>query len=170
MVEFMVIAAPRSGTTWAANWLTTDTSLCLHDPLFQRHYSDLDSIKTDKMLGISCTGIALFQDFVQNHPARKLILHRDTAEVNKSLADIGLPPIDGAEWDGLLSSIKGFHVHWESLFTDPRPIYEYLLQKELDAERHALLREMQIQPNFDEVKVDRNATRKLIEEMRKAIA
>ena len=27
-----VFALPRSGTAWLANWLTTDRSLCLHDP------------------------------------------------------------------------------------------------------------------------------------------
>jgi len=27
MINFMIVALPRSGTTWAANWLTTDTTL-----------------------------------------------------------------------------------------------------------------------------------------------
>ena len=31
-LDFAVLALPRSGTTWLANLLTTDTTLCRHDP------------------------------------------------------------------------------------------------------------------------------------------
>ena len=89
MIDFMLLASPRSGTTWAANLLTTDTTLCLHDPLFTHHYSELDGIESNKRLGVSCTGLCLFPEYVNSHQARKVVLHRDLREINRSLDAIG---------------------------------------------------------------------------------
>jgi len=61
VVTFMIISAPRSGTGVAANWLSTDTTLCLHDALFNYHYSSLNSLSFQgKKLGIADTGIWIF--------------------------------------------------------------------------------------------------------------
>jgi hypothetical protein len=163
MVEFMVLAAPRSGTTWVSNWLTTDNTLCLHDPLWTYHYSDLDNIKTNKVLGVACTGLYMFPDFVNNHPARKIILHRDEKEINDSLNAIGLPSLSNTERD--LNKIVGWHRHWQQIFTAPKTIYEYLTGLEFDKERHALLKEIEMQPNFEGLKIGKEVTRKLINEL-----
>ena len=161
MIEFMLIAAPRSGTTWAANWLTTDTTVCLHDPLYKYHYSDLDSIHSDKVMGVSCTGLANFPDWLNKHPARKVIAHRKQEEISKSLSRIGLPDV---QLD--LTAIEGRHVVWHELFERPQLIYEYLLQKPFDAERHSLLKDMHMQPRFETIKVSPAATRRLVNEVR----
>lgn len=163
MVEFMLLAAPRSGTTWASNWLTTDETLCLHDPLWTYHYSDLDHIKTDKILGISCTGLYKFPEFINKHPARKVILHRNEEEINASLKEIGLPPISNVEDD--LNQISGFHVNWKWIFDEPKEIYEYLTGLKFDAERHALLKEIEMQPNFPGLVINRDVTAKLLKEL-----
>lgn len=165
MIEFMVIAYPRSGTTWAANWLSTDTTLCLHDPLWKRTYQDLDTIKSKKTLGISCTGIGLFPEWLNQHPARKVILHRHVDEVNKSLAEIGLPPTAVMKLD----DISGMHVYWKDIFDSPRKIYEYLLELPFDEERHTELKSMEIQPDFEGLEINKNATRKFREQVLEAI-
>lgn len=159
MIEFMVIANPRSATTWAANWLTTDTTLCMHDPLFTKKVGELDSIESSKALGISCTAIQKYREYLSTHSARKVIVHRD--DCVESLDRIGLfgfrPPD--------LSAINGMHVYWHDLFNKPKEIYEFLLQKEFDAERHAELVQMNIQPKLDVIKIDHKATRAFIMEM-----
>lgn len=140
MIEFMLLAAPRSGTAWAANWLTTDASLCLHEPLYDYTHAQLDARPGTKQLGIACTLSALLD--VNRHPARKVILHRDTEEIRTSMAILGIP----GDYDfTALDNIEGRHVHWSALFEEPAPIYEYLLEYPFDAERHQLLRGLNIQ-------------------------
>lgn len=160
----MVIAAPRSGTAWTANWLTTDTTLCLHDPLWQHHYRDLDAIQSSKMLGVACTGLHLFGSFIRSHPARKIVLHRDRREIDASLEAIGMPGAPD-ELFRLLDDIDGLHVAWSDIFERPAPLYEYLLRKPFDAERHRALRELEVQTNFEGIQVNREVTALLLAEM-----
>lgn len=165
----MLLSAPRSASTWASVWLTTDTTLCLHDPLWQRPYDELDAIQSSKMLGVACTGLALFPDFVNAHPARKVILHRNPDEIDASLDKIGMSSIK-ATWDGVLERISGIHLDWTDMFERPKYIYEYLLDRPFDAERHAQLREVNMQPAFAKLSIDRSATSRLIRELEHARA
>ena len=175
MISFMLLAAPRSGTTWASNWLTTDSTICLHDPLFTRHYTELDGIQTSKIpgiqtrktLGVACTGLALFPEWVNAHPARKIVLHRDIDEINESLEAIGLSEIS-VDFILKLESLDAIHLPWTDLFEKPKFIYEYLLEMPFDAERHALLKEIEMQPNFEGLTVGKDVTRKLLGEIRQA--
>src|SRR5262245_48700974 len=166
MIKFMVIAAPRSGTAWAANWLTTDQTLCLHDPLWQCHYSDLDAIVTRRpTLGIACTGAALFADWVNSHPARKVVLHRPIGEINESLDSIGMPPLQ-ADFESRLMAIDGLHCYWRDIFEKPRHIWRHLLPEvPMDWERHKMLTSLEVQMNFEGIRVDRAATRRLLLEV-----
>lgn len=160
----MVISLPRSGSTWVSNWLTTDTTLCIHDPLWTVHYEDWDKIESTKTLGISCTGIALWPDWVNNHPARKVILHRDHSEIERSLrTSLGLEEEYNPSGDNL-DKIRGMHVPWTNIFTDPKPIYEYLLNRPFDQERHRELVKMHIQPHIDSLNIDYQLTQRLIKE------
>ena len=165
MIEFMVIALPRSGTTWAANWLCTDTTLCIHDPLYERHYAELDHIKSKKRIGVSCTGLWRFPKWVNGHTARKVILHRSVDEINESLTELGFPAVPESDAD-MLDAIEGIHVDWRALFDDPKIMYEYLLDKPFDAERHQELKSMAIQPEFATLKTDRTACKRLMDELR----
>lgn len=170
MIEFMVLAMPRSGTGWCANWLTTDRTLCLHDPLWKHHYSELDNVRSPgRRLGVSCTGLAMFPDFLASHRARKVILHRPIAEVNESGRALGLDPIP-THWDSLLDSITGFHASWTDVFKPEtaRPIYEFLLQRSFDEQRHAMLTGLNVQIAFERVKPDPRVARRFFEEFRRA--
>ncbi len=167
MIEFMIIAAPRSATTWAANWLTTDATLCLHDPLIHWTRGELNTIESKKRLGISCTASALFPDWVNSHPAKKVIVHRAFPEIDASLRQIGMTACSD-HWEGVLEQITGVHVDWEALF-DPyraKGIYEYLLDLPFDEERWAVLRGMNVQPHFQTVSVNREATARLMADLR----
>lgn len=167
MIEFMILALPRCGTTWAANWLTTDTTLCIHDPLFKYHYTELDNIKSDKILGISCTGIHQFPEWVNDHPARKVILYRDLEEINNSLRKAGLHACTRQQ-QIRLSRVKGYRLPWTDLFDNPQGIHEYLLGKPFDSERHAELININIQPMLSRLTIDKQLMTQLVEEMQGA--
>jgi len=166
MIEFMVIGAPRSGTAWAANFFTTDTSLCLHDPLWQTHYGTLDRFQTVKRFGIACTGSALFTDWLASHPAPKVILHRESAEIDESLAELGLPPLAPIWRTGLLNRIDGLHVHWRELFAKPEPIWRHLMREiPFNRERHSLLCALNVQMAFERIAINRDAAQRLFGEL-----
>ena len=150
MIEFMVLSAPRSGSTWTSNWLTTEKTLCLHDPVLEYRLDELEQVHCDRMLGVACTGLALVPKFVNAHPARKVVVHRDFDEVNLSLRTIGATDL-GPGWDGKLESIAGMHVAYEDLFDAEKAgrIYEYLTRQPFDAPRHAQLVRMHVEPQFD---------------------
>lgn len=151
----MVLSAPRSASTWVANWLTTEQTLCLHDPVLEYRVESLDDLPCDRMLGVACTGMALLTDFVNAHPCRKVVLHKDLRDVNKSLCAIGLSKV-GPAWSQALHRINaGMHIDYRDVF-DPdcaKAIWEYLTQLPFDKTRHQNLRNMHVEPNFDKVKV-----------------
>lgn len=159
----MIIGLPRSGTTWASNWLSTQGAHCEHDPLYTSHYSDWDR-QADEMrddpadfpVGVSCTGIWRWPLWVNAHPARKVILHRNAAEVQNSLTQQGLElPIDERHAEQLWD-IEGLHVPWCDLF-DPvkaEAIWQHLVDDEFDPARHEQLAAIQMQPNVAALTID----------------
>lgn len=159
MIDFIVTGMPRSGTTWVANWLTTDDTLCLHDPLYQYKLDELDTINSNKRLGISCTGMWRFTEFLKTHTAKKLIIHRDIKEINDSLVnEMGVPTVSEDEVESLWN-ISGLHVSFLDLFNPvtAKNIYEYLLEKPFDFERHEYLTQLNIQPNFGKISFNKAA-------------
>jgi hypothetical protein len=116
LLKFLVIAAPRSGTAWVSNWLTTDKVECLHDPMWDTHFRDLDALEIPgKEIGVACTGLGWFPDWVNEHPAPKVILHRPKWEIDASLQKIGLPVCPRELLAGLWR-IQGLHVPTYTLF------------------------------------------------------
>lgn len=146
MIDFMVIGLPRSGTSWAANWLTTDHSICLHDPLALYDRSDLDRLSFgSKKVGVSCTGLWMFPRFLEDHPCEKVILHRDLNDINEELAVMGLPKCTH-QHEMLLDHINGYHFHYSALFDNPKPMWEILMGYDMDEDRHRLLKDLAIAP------------------------
>jgi hypothetical protein len=171
MIEFMVLSAPRSGSTWASNWLTTERTLCLHDPVLEHAPEDFDSIACDRRLGISCTATPLLPDFVNRHRARKLIVHRDIADINRSLEHCGMTRLESI-WDGALDKLEGLHVQHTALFNpaQARVIWRHLLGTEMDDRRHRLLTDMHIDPNFGRLRVVPARARAFVQRVREALA
>jgi hypothetical protein len=172
MIAFMVLSAPRSASTWAANWLTTDSHLCLHDPVLGTRVEDLDTLPLRSKYGISCTGLPLLINWVNAHACPKLVLHRPLTEVNASLERIGLTPL-GRAWDGVLEKLDGWHVHYTDLFkpTCARAIWQHLLPgTPWNGTRHSLLSSMHVDPHFPRVRVDRDRTREFRDQIERALA
>ena len=64
-----------------------------------------------------------------------------------------------------LKQIEGEHYHWRDLFDKPKGIYEYLLDKKFDKERHEQLKGLVVTPDYQAVKVNKEVTKALINEM-----
>jgi hypothetical protein len=159
VLDFILIGFPRSGTTWAANWFTDDRALCVHDPLWTMHYRDLDEaiprMAGGRMAGVSCTALWRWADWLNRHPAKKLILHRDLGEVRASMIKASLPPVPDASPTSL-DAIDGLHAPWRDLFRPERAaaIFERLTGRQMDAKRYAELVQMQIAPRLPAVRRD----------------
>lgn len=167
MIEFMIICAPRSASTWTSNWLTTDTTLCMHEPSWKMDCSMFDSIKSDKVLGLSETSSIGFHKMAKVHPSRKVVLHRDISECSKSLMDLGFPPLS-KYWENALDKIPGRHYHWLDVFNKDKAkdIYEFLLQKPFDVERWEWIKEIEMQPHFAGLTISTDVAKRLMSELR----
>jgi hypothetical protein len=149
----MVIAAPRSGTAWCANWLSDGKYLCLHDPLWDHHYRDLD-LFAGPQTGVACTGLGYFPEWVNQHPAPKVILHRPLHEINNSLATLGLPDCPPKLFNNLWK-IDGLHVHWTSLFgADVELVHRHLRIGDFDPMRWSMLRDMNVTAKYERRRQD----------------
>lgn len=170
MLDFIIVALPRSGTTWAANWLTGDRTFCAHDPLWTLHYSDMDEVVArragQRLAGVSDTAVWRWPEWLNRHPARKLVLHRDIKEVRESLRAAGIPAtLDGAD---ALSRIEGEHAQWTDLFDADRArvLWAWLtVGLAFDEERHAELAQASIEPRLRAVKRDFALNRRLAREL-----
>lgn len=147
----MVIGLPRSGTAWASNWLTTEHSLCHHDPEIRFSMDALDAMESPRTMGIASTSAWLSVGWVNAHPAKKVILHRDPEQIADSIERMGFSPMTFPSLEG----IHGLHLHWTALWENPRVIWDHLMASPFDAERHALLKELNVQVDFDRVTVDK---------------
>lgn len=172
MVEFMVIGLPRSGTTWASALLTTGDALCVHDPLYQVHYLDWDRELSvaGRRVGVACTGVWRWADWVKSHPAKKVLLHRDIGEIEESLAQIGLPVQDLEAGAELLASIDGLHVPFLDLFDEVKceRVWDVLMDTPFDRLRHKLLVDIEMQPKFSGLTVNPDVTKRLVDEIMRA--
>lgn len=173
MLDFMIIGLPRSGTTWAANLFTTDAVLCHHDPLYHTHYSEWDEkLKAPVPVGVSCTGIWRWTDWLNKHPARKVLLHRDSVAIADSMRQIGLPELDLMDAQNKLESVMGLHVPYSDLF-NPREcckIWNYAVGDSVpfNERRYKLLVDIEMQPNFLGLTVGKQVTRRLMIELASA--
>jgi hypothetical protein len=155
MMDFQLIALPRSGTTWAANWLTSDGAICYHDPLSSRTLETLGTHEPGREWGVSCTGLWLFDEWLESYNCPRVILERDISEINASLTDIGLKCLP-AWCESKFKELPGNRFHYSALF-DPdgaEEIWSILRETKFDKERHKILCEMSIQPDFTKWKPD----------------
>lgn len=144
-LEFIVLGLPRSGTTWLANWLTTDSSLCLHDPFA---IGLPESWPCDeRRRGISCTGAALMPHWLAGYHCPIAVIERDPKACDRSLAQLGLP--DTATYAHALRAAPGRRFAFSNLWSEEcaAELWAYLLPgMPFDALRYRLLRAMRVQP------------------------
>lgn len=165
-MDFQLIALPRSGTTWAANWLTYDGAICYHDPLSYRTPAALDAHAPGREWGISCTGSWMLDKWLASYSCPRVILERDIGEINTSLGEIGysgLPPWCEAKF----KELPGKRFHYSALF-DPdgaEEIWSILRKTKFDKERHKILCEMSIQPDFTKWKPDAAIMQELMKDI-----
>lgn len=120
-VEFMVLSGPRSGTTWVSQLLTTDTTLCLHDPLVEHTMAEIEGFEArGKRIGVADTGAIFFPEQTAAHRARKVVLWRDPAEINASMRALGHQEIDAAQYNRWRARWPTECVyHWRQIFHEP---------------------------------------------------
>ncbi len=151
--EFIVLGLPRSGTTWLANWLTTDRSLCLHDPFataLPEHWA-----RDDRRFGISCTGAYLMPKWLRAQECPVAVIRRDPADCAASLARMGLSLSEGLV--GALAKVDGRRWRFADLWNEntARYLWAFLLPGiAFDAIRYRQLREMRIEPRTTEWNLD----------------
>lgn len=159
-LDFIVLGLPRSGTTWLANWLTTESSLCLHDPFA---VGMPDSWPADeRRRGISCTGAWLMPHWLGEYTCPIAVIERDPASCDRSLAQLGLPPTSALI--ELFEQAPGRRFAFESLWDEDgaRALWDYLLPAQpFDPLRYRLLRAMHVQPT-DPGKVDMDTVQHLV--------
>jgi hypothetical protein len=144
-VEFIVLGLPRSGTTWLANWLTTDKSLCLHDPFARSLPEQWEGGL--KRLGISCTGAYLMPKWLAMQDCPVAINERDPGECDACLQRLGLP--DTGPLREAFANADGRRWRFSDIWNEDkaRELWAFLLPGlPFDTARYRLLREMRIEP------------------------
>lgn len=165
MISFMVLGTPRSGTTWLANFLNTDSSLCMHDPLIEHTPAQLDQmVIPGKRFGIADTAALTARDWIVPHTAKKIVLWRDIKEVNKSLGQLAFRALDPVIMRGLAFEVPRAKVyHWQSIF-HPKFAEEIcdFFNVPFDIYRHQELVKMNIQPEFSKLPADPVAVKEFV--------
>ena len=144
-LDFMVLGLPRSGTTWLSNWLTTDRTLCLHDP-FSRALPERWP-KDHRRRGISCTGAYMLPKWLAKQHCPTVVITRDRAACDASLAKMGLPAITD-DMVAALDAVQAPRVAFADLWNEAAAMR---LWKRLvpgvafDAPRYRQLRELNVQ-------------------------
>ena len=168
MISFMVLAGPRSATTWMANLLTTDTTLCMHDPSLEHRIQTLDQIGVPgKRLGIADTSALLWPDWLEKHPAKKVVLWRDPAEINTALRALGMRELDRVGHSNRI----GATLHWKNVrIYSWASVFQWKYAKSMcdflgvpvDEWRYRELVKMNIQPQFQRLPLGKEAVQELV--------
>lgn len=147
-MKFAVLSLPRCGTAWAANWLTCNGTVCLHDPLFEYAPGEIP-----ETVGAACTGLWL------SGPPKcpYVLLDRPVVEINASCEKAGIPQLS----DNLIKrfrAVPGQRFPWADLFDDPIPIWQILRPGEpFDRSRHEQLCKFNVQRDLSKLHLTASA-------------
>jgi hypothetical protein len=171
VLDFAIIGLPRSGTTWAANWLTTDRSLCLHDPLTEHTLDDLAAWREPgKLVGVACTGLWQFPEWVAANVRNVVLLDRDIADIDRSLIEIGLGPMPPAAVEQFAAMV-GRRFLMEELFNSAfaSDIWHALVPGlSFDYARHELLTSFMVNPHFPSLEPSPRAVKDWVKRLQEA--
>lgn len=154
MLDFIVVSLPRSASTWLANFLTTDRSLCLHDP-FALGMPDTWP-RDNRVRGIACTGAYLLGKWMEQFSCPVAVIERDPADCERSLHAVGM----SVGCDDLARELKlvpGYRIAFDDLWNEDaaRALWAHLLpDAPFDVIRYRLLRDMQVQPHMGKIVYD----------------
>jgi hypothetical protein len=138
--------------------MTTQTTHCLHDPLFKWNLNQLQSLRNEKVLGIADTGGWLKYDWIRSHPARKVGLIRPYSEINQSLGRMGFPSLSPADYRrslAVLAGIPDLRICVWSEALGSADLFEWLTGTPHDEERTQALLRLNIQRNdFAHIRIE----------------
>lgn len=157
MLDFVVTGLPRSATTWLAVWLTTNESLCLHDP-FSMGWPDKWQ-RDGRRFGISCTGIYLMPEILARHDCPTAIIERDPVDCQASADRIGFKDSQFDKLKAMLDKAEGRRFRFDDLWDEDRArdLWEFLVPGlEFDSLRYRQLSQMQIQPHMGKWKPEQS--------------
>jgi len=162
MIDFMIIALPRSRTTWLSNFLTTDKTFCYHDPLAEMSsYKEILELKTDRITGIADTGVGYFD--LSMFPCRKLIIERNLEDVNREMSKMLNIPVDMSDLQRRIEDIDGVRIQFDDINARLQDIWEYCTGLPYDALRGESLKNYNVQIMHLPLDADRlNSLRKEI--------
>lgn len=147
MIDFLVIGLPRSSTTWIANWLTTDRSLCLHDPFA---FGLPEQWPRDaRRFGISCTGAYLFPKWMAALKCPIAVIERNPDDCDASLARMAWGDVSGCVEPFMAA--PGQRFRWSALWDEDkaRELWDFLMPGlAFDSIRYRMLTEIQVQPHM----------------------
>lgn len=164
-IEFMVLGGPRSATTWLANLLTTDHTLCLHDPFLEHTTAQVDRMSfPGKRLGVADTSALLWTEWLTHHPAKKIIIWRDVENINRSLCALGLVQLDEKKHVERIEKLKGLKVYQAHTVFKPAIAWDICRFFDVPFCRYRFeeLRKMNIQPQFSRLPVGKEAAQALV--------
>lgn len=165
-LDFIVLGLPRSATTWIANWLTTDRTLCLHDPFAM---GEPETWPVDyRRRGICCTTAYVLPGWLNAYHCPIAVIERDPATCDASLAKLGLPGT--TSFRDRFETARGARFEFDALWNEgaARALWEYLLPSSIpfDALRWRLLKDMHIEPYWKGWMVDVPTLTKVVREAR----
>lgn len=155
MMDFLLTGLPRSGTAWAAVWLS-DGAICLHEPLATVRAEELARWKPERRWGMACTAVWMIPWFAESLRCPRVILERDLSEVNESLQNMGLPEMTKPNVDAF-RRFKGPRFPYTDLFDhdSARNIWGILRpDRFFDADRWKLLSGMRIERDWPSYTID----------------
>ena len=175
MLDFAVIALPKSATSWAANWLTTEASVCIHDPMVWHKPDDMASLlslpgSSTKYRGVACTALWMVPGWVQENVRDWIVVERPIDEVNAGLCAMGLGPMP-EDAVRLFDEMPGERIAMRDLFSEAtaHAVWRKLLPYvPFDAERHRLLTELMVTPAFQRIEPNPSAVKAWLERIKEA--
>jgi len=160
--QYFIVALPRSGTAWLANFLTWGNSFCFHEALYGcESLERLDEIFVEtgaKYAGGAETAVAsLLPAVYARFPnAKYIFVLRDIEDIFASLNRLQIPHEQVQNmvlpfWWGIDNVHNALTVHFKSLFlsTTMRDIWEYIgIDQPFPFKRFELLRNMHVEDGF----------------------
>ena len=157
MKPFFVTGLPRTRTAWCANWLTTDHSLCLHDPLV----NELPKV-VRQAVGLS--GPEVFKLYKDYKTSPWLVLVRDSEVCKRSFQQVVQQEIAGLDefWSQRVADLQALkdesnvlwlHVDLLDVEESAKAVWQHLLGDiPFDLLRWQMLVDLNVTQNFDKRK------------------